>query len=110
MSNASAYSNLSKSNYLNPLFEYLNPALEQTILKVIKKRTIGYCEAEYFGGQGGQIAVLWQNGVRVKLYEFGLNAIDLLLKDLGVIANSEKDEFDTLELGKNRKTKQWVEK
>ena len=110
ISNAPTQSSLPESNSSNPLFEYLNTPLEQTILKLIKKRTIGYCEAEYFEGQGGQIAVLWQNGARVKLYEFGQNAINLLLKDLGVIPTPAKDEFDTLELGRNRKTEQWRQK
>ena len=89
-------------------FDYLNPQLEQSILKLIGKRTMGYCEASFFGGQGGQVALLWQNGARARHYPVSYDAIDSLLKDLGVVKTLEKDEFDTLRLGRYRQTEQWL--
>ncbi len=98
--------NFAQNNF--PYFNYLNPEIEKTLLKLTAQSTIGYLEADYYNEEGGQIAVLWQNGLRTKTYEFSNHAIDFLLKDLKVAADSGKDQFDTLELGKNRKTENWL--
>lgn len=46
-------------------FEYFTSNIEQQILKTIGLRKIAYVEAEYFGGEGGQIGIIWEDGQRV---------------------------------------------
>jgi len=88
---------------------YMSKNVENKILSIIDARCIGYIEAEYFGGQGGQTAILWQNGERYRVYNFGQGVINLLLKHLGVSAEIGLDEFDTINLGRHRNTEDWLE-
>ena len=88
---------------------YMSMNVENKILSIIEAKCIGYIEAEYIGGQGGQKAVLWQNGERYKLYNFGQGVINLLLKYFGVSSEIGLDEFDTINLGRHRNTEDWFE-
>ncbi len=88
---------------------YMSTNIENKILSLIDDKCIGYIEAEYFGGQGGQSAILWQQGERYTLYSFGHGVINLLLKHLGVSAEIGFDEFDTISLGRYRNTEEWLE-
>lgn len=56
---------------------------------------------DYFGGFGEQMAQIKKDGVVFKEYDTDY-AIDEALKEFGVIANPEMDEFDTLKLGHYR--------
>jgi hypothetical protein len=87
---------------------YMSKNVENRILAIIGDNCIGYIEAEYFGGQGGQTAILWQNGRRFKLFDFGKDVINLLLKHFGVIAELGLDEFDTINLGRHRNIDDWL--
>jgi hypothetical protein len=87
---------------------YMSQHVEKRVLGIIGDRCIGYIEAEYSGGQGGQTAVLWQNGRRYKLYDFGHRVINILLKHLGVLSDLGLDEFDTINLGRHRNTEDWL--
>lgn len=87
---------------------YMSKNVENKILAIIGDNCIGYIEAEYFGGQGGQTAILWQNGRRYKLFDFGKGVINFLLKHFGVIAETGLDEFDTINLGRHRNTEDWL--
>jgi len=89
-------------------FEYLTEHIENKILLVIRERKFSYIEAEYFGGEGGQIAIIWQNNKRQKIFSYGQDRINQVLKSFGVIANKGQDEFDTLGLGRHRTTNQWL--
>jgi hypothetical protein len=81
-----------------------------------------YCEAEYFGGSGGQLAVVWQNRAVVfgpicprwgqpdqplNVHLLSDMAINRALKVLGVEASLPSDEFDTVGLSKHRHTEDW---
>ncbi|MBL0183927.1 MAG: hypothetical protein IPP96_17220 [Chitinophagaceae bacterium] len=79
-------------------FEYLTENIEAKILQLIGDKKIAYIEAEYFGGEGGQIAIIWENNKREKFLEYGQDKINEVLKDFGAIAEKGEDEFLTLGL------------
>jgi hypothetical protein len=89
-------------------FFYLTENIENKILLSIGDRRFSYIEAEYHGGQGGQVAVIWENGKRVKLLPYGQNRINNVLKYFGVVADKGQDEFLTLGFGLHRHTQEWV--
>jgi hypothetical protein len=62
-----------------------------------------YVEAEYFGGVGEQRALLWRGGVREEL-----PTINAGLRGLGVRGTADRDEFDSLGLGRPRSTAEWL--
>jgi len=88
-------------------FTYMSKNVENKIIEVIGNYNIGYIEAEYFGGQGGQTAILWQNGGRYKLFDFGQGAINSVLKHFGITAEIGLDEFNTINLGRHRNKEDW---
>ena len=90
-------------------FEYLTDNIEIKILQLIDNKKIAYVEAEYFGGQGGQIAIIWENNKREKFLDFGQDNINEVLKDFGAIAEKGEDEFLTLGFGLRRHTREWLE-
>ena len=90
-------------------FEYLTDNIETEILQLIDCKKCAYVEAEYFGGQGGQIAIIWSNGRRQSFFEYGQECINGVLKDFGIKTKLFKDEFDTLNLGRHRNTIEWIE-
>lgn len=100
--------NLVVSNSVDK-FEYLTDNIETKILQLIDDKKIAYVEAEYFGGQGGQIAIIWNNGKRQSFFEYGQECINRVLKDFGIKTKFSKDEFDTLSLGRHRNTIDWIE-
>jgi hypothetical protein len=65
---------------------------------------IAFISAFYFGGQGGQSAEVWSNQKVVKSDVTVNSALQLL----GVRAAAGEDEFDTVGLGRFRKTESWV--
>ena len=90
-------------------FEYMTENVEQKVLSAIGDKKIAYVEAEYFGGEGGQIAIIWNNSKREQILLFGQDKINQVLKDFGVTANEGQDEFLTLGFGLRRNTKEWIE-
>lgn len=89
-------------------FDYLTENIEVELLKQIGDIKFAYIEADYFGGEGGQIAIIWEKQKRTYLSEWGDWEINKVLKDFGTIAKDGKDEFDTVGLGQNRRTKEWL--
>jgi hypothetical protein len=87
----------------------LSEAVEMWAKEISVGNVVGYVEAEYFGGEGGQSAVVWTNGSRSSEFQFCSDAINRVLRLFGVTAISGKDEFDTVGLGACRNTDQWVE-
>lgn len=90
-------------------FEYLTENIESKILQLIGSKKIAYVEAEYFGGEGGQIAIIWSNHNRQNFFEYGQEGINKVLKDFRIKTKFFKDEFDTLNLGRHRNTIDWIE-
>ena len=89
-------------------FDYLTENIEIELLKQVGDIKIAYIEADYFGGEGGQIALIWEEQKRIYLSEWGDWEINKVLKDFGVIRKDGKDEFDTVGLGENRSTQEWL--
>lgn len=66
-----------------------------------KNRLVAYVETDYFGGGGDQYSRVWnckENVFNCNQYD----AIDQALILIGVNRDNDKDEFDTIGLGKFR--------
>ncbi len=69
---------------------------------------LAYIEADYFGGIGTQSGILYENGnISIPLCS-GKGAINILLRELGVWREVNKDEFDSLNLGIYRRMDKWI--
>ena len=90
-------------------FDYLTDNIETKILQLIDDKKFAYVEAEYFGGEGGQITIIWSNYKRESFFEYGQECINRVLKDFGTKSKIGNDEFDTLGLGRHRNTIDWIE-
>ena len=90
-------------------FIYLNSNIQTRILELIKTGVIAYIEADYSGSIGEQQAILWNDGTKIMHYKNRLGAINSILKRLGVSASNGMDEFDTVDLGRNRSVDDWLE-
>jgi hypothetical protein len=89
-------------------FEFLTTNIEDSALNLIGLRPIAYIEAEYFGGVGGQMGIIWKDGNRFLEFDYDQGVINSILKYFGVVAVSGLDEFDTLKLGRFRDTIDWI--
>jgi hypothetical protein len=78
-------------------------------LSVIGNRSIAYIEAEYFGGNGSQKAIIWKDNKRLSVFPDSRDAINKILQILSVTPDKRKDEFDTVGLGRYRDMEEWVE-
>lgn len=101
-------------------FYYLSPSIYEVLVQESREGMIAYIETDYFGGVGRQSAILFENS-KVKMeplktesfwdektYSYyhkpeGEKAINLVLKELGVYKQKEKDEFDSVGLGNFRR-------
>ncbi|MFD1874827.1 hypothetical protein [Hymenobacter bucti] len=83
---------------------FLTSYVEQQVLSLLGSASIGYVEAEYFGGKGHQIGLLWQGGQRSPA-PLTINAV---LCGLGLTASGARDEFTTVDLGRYRETEDWL--
>ena len=73
------------------------------ILEQYSLRTkLAYIETDYFGGVGTQGGVLYADGRETIAARVGEGIINAFLKELGVLKQPDKDEFDSLELWKYR--------
>jgi len=90
-------------------FEKLSPGVEEWVRRISGDGPVAYIEAEFFGGVGGQSAVVWSEGKRVLGPIHDQHAINQALRVLGVRPDGSHDEFDAVDLGRNRDTDDWVE-
>ena len=65
-------------------------------------------EAELFGGAGLQACLLANGGETVEAIYIGPHAINRALAFLGVTIGEAQDEFDAVQLGRYRKTEDWI--
>ncbi len=72
-----------------------------------ESRKLAYIEAEYFGGQGSQASLQFANGLLVDPPLLNAEAINQVLRWLGVHCADDLDEFDTVGLGVHRDTEEW---
>lgn len=94
------------------MFEYLDDELLQGLTRISHQGPVAYVEAEFFGGQGEQSAAVLHRGavqwVRQGGGEWPGSPISQALRQIGVVAAGGKDEFDTLGLGRHRRTHDWL--
>jgi len=90
--------------------------LLKLIFEISQLAPVVYITTEYFGGSGGQDAAAWKKG-KLLFSPFSVgyerewpnSSISQALRTIGVIAEANKDEFDSLGLGKHRETHKWAE-
>ncbi len=93
-------------------FEYLNEKLFTYLIQKSVIEPIAYVEAEYFGGTGGQSAIMLNNGevvIDVRFEDNGYGAINAVLKEFGINKESDLDEWDTVGMLRHRSTEDWLE-
>jgi len=91
-------------------FEFLTENVEFQTLRTIEYRELAYVESEFFGSQGGHIGIIWRNRKRDFVSGFDKNAMNEILKRLGIKRIAQKDEFETVGLAEYRKTEDWINK
>lgn len=92
---------------IHPDFERLIVGVEKLAQHLSHKGMVVYVEVTFTGGYGGHHTMLWENGKRAG--DPG-KCINEVLHLLNVVPHPNLDEFDTLELGRYRSTRQWVKK
>lgn len=95
------------SKTVSPVFEFLYRAIVDRAVAASEEGPLAYVEAGYFGGQGSQMAVAWDQGDMVMEPTDTENPINRALRLLGVKAVPPDDEFDTIGLGRHRRTARW---
>lgn len=69
---------------------------------------IAYLEAEFFGGDGAQAALLAERGQLLPPPLLAPDAVSSALRFLGVVRGQAADEFEALQLGAHRSTEDWL--
>jgi hypothetical protein len=90
------------------MFEYLSARITELLQSASRRGIIGYIGAEFFGGEGNQCAVLYEAGQPVLGPLIGSDALNRALAALGVGRAANRDEFETIGLGKHRFTDRWI--
>ncbi|KAF0240693.1 MAG: hypothetical protein FD180_4803 [Planctomycetota bacterium] len=84
------------------------PATARWLREASRSAFLAFICAEFFGGDGYQWAVGMENGVVVLGFLKAPDAINQVLSLLGVRAHPGTDEFDTVGLGRHRRTARWA--
>ena len=99
---------------IGELFESANePSDPETVTSYLLQEysfhtKLAYIETDYFGGVGTQSGILYENGnISIPLCS-GEGSINILLRELGVWREVNKDEFDSLNLGIYRRMDKWI--
>ncbi|MNP14531.1 hypothetical protein D3C76_1068610 [compost metagenome] len=100
--------NMNQGRTINK-YEYLTDLIGLFCAEISKLSKTAYVEAEYFGGSGSQNGIVWDQGEVVFEKTISSNAINKTLEILGIIRTDDKDEFDTVHLGRHRFVDDWVE-
>lgn len=104
--------NCNKLSVVVDKFEFLNDTLFNYLLSESFIEPIAYIEADYFGGTGGQSAILLDKGeivIDIRFSDSGYGAVNLVLKEFGVTKGINADEWDTVGLLRHRSTEEWIE-
>lgn len=86
----------------------LSPRITRRAAESSAQGALAYLGAEFFGGVGEQWAVVCREGKVVDGPLSALDAINRALRVLGVRRAEGSDEFDTVGLGRHRRTDDWV--
>lgn len=99
---------------IGELFESANePSDPETVTSCLLQEysfhtKLAYIEADYSGVIGTQSGILYENGnISIPLCS-GEGSINILLRELGVWREVNKDEFDSLNLGIYRRMDKWI--
>lgn len=99
---------------IGELFESANePSDPETVTSYLLQEysfhtKLAYIEADYSSGIGTHSGILYENGkISIPLCS-GEGAINILLRELGVWREVNKDEFDSLNLGIYRRMDKWI--
>ena len=90
-------------------FGYLPISIVDWLRELSHACEVGYVEADYFGGNGFQSSIAWKDGQISFNPVHDINAINQLLKHMGVQAGPSMDEFETVRLGRHRHTEEWID-
>jgi hypothetical protein len=88
-------------------FYRLSSDIEVWAQQMSASSPVAYIEAEFFGGDGSQSAVVWSGCSRAFGPVHARDAIDQALHFLGVRVGDAHDEFAALHLGRHRDTNSW---
>ncbi|MGE5415669.1 MAG: hypothetical protein ACM3UZ_02675 [Acidobacteriota bacterium] len=88
----------------------LGETFTQYLITKSENAKVAYIEAKYWGGIGGQAGCIWYGGELVYelVYEDNMEAINNVLSLMGIHAETGKDEFDTVGLGRHRHIEDWL--
>jgi hypothetical protein len=97
--------------------EVVTPTIAAFASYLSRHGSVLWVSTDYFGGRGGQDAVMWTLEHEVlclgdtpdDMSAWPDSPISLALRRLGVVAADGQDEFDTLGLGRHRSNEAWVE-
>ncbi len=89
-------------------YSNLSVKLYSILMQFSQIDKIGYIEAEYFGGEGSQSAILIENGKAVFESIRQQDSINILLKQMGVKKKFLKDRFEYIGLNKCKNTSDWL--
>lgn len=101
---------IQKEQIIYDCFEKLSGSIIEVITNTQGPYKIAYIETEYFGGEGVQAAIVWEDGKVIygpNSSEFIDNPINEALRIIGVRKIKQNDEFDEMKLGWNRDTEKW---
>jgi hypothetical protein len=94
----------------------LSDGLHALALEISRHAAVAYISTGYFGGQGGQNALVWRDGVLCfspatpgYARSWPHTPISQALRAIGVVAEDGNDAFDTLGLGRHRDTQHWAD-
>ncbi|WP_215547611.1 hypothetical protein [Amycolatopsis sp. CA-230715] len=102
------------------IFDGLTSTVAELAAGASRAGPVAYCEAEFFGGDGGQASIVWRGGavefgpVHVAVDDdggcppVGEWAINLALARLGGITWTDPDHFQVVGLNGHRATEAWV--
>ena len=89
-------------------FYNFTPGVAQWLRAISAAAPTAYVEAEFFGGVGGQSAVVWAGGEQLLAPTHEPEAINIALRLLGVSRGTSHDEFDAIGLPRHRHTNGWL--
>ena len=73
-----------------------------------RQSPVAHVTAGFYGGLGSQAASLYRDGRPDIVFEAGYHAINAALHALGITAEPPNYAFDTLRLGRYRRTELWL--
>jgi hypothetical protein len=90
-------------------FWKLSPSAVLWLQELSATGRVAYIETDYFGGEGAQVAAVWEGGKII----FGPRQADIgpineALRLLGIVRTQTYDEFDVAGLGRHRHTEDWL--